>query len=55
MNAAGLYADRVAREYGFSERYRILPFRGRYLLAEPGAPGVRKPTSIRSPTSRIRF
>ena len=41
VNAAGLYADRVARDYGFSERYRILPFRGRYLLAEPGAPGVR--------------
>lgn len=41
VNAAGLYADRVARDFGFSQRYRILPFRGRYLLAEPGAPGVR--------------
>jgi L-2-hydroxyglutarate oxidase LhgO len=41
VNAAGLYADRVARDFGFSERYRILPFRGRYLVAEPGAPGVR--------------
>lgn len=41
VNAAGLYADRVARDYGFSERYRILPFRGRYLLAEPGALSVR--------------
>jgi len=37
VNAAGLYADRVARDYGFSERYRILPFRGLYLLGEPGA------------------
>jgi L-2-hydroxyglutarate oxidase LhgO len=41
VNAAGLYADRVARDYGFSERYRILPFRGRYLLAEPGSLSVR--------------
>src|SRR6266702_7281440 len=41
VNAAGLYADHVARDFGFSQRYRILPFRGRYLLAEPGAPGVR--------------
>ena len=41
VNAAGLYADRVARDYGFSQRYRILPFRGRYLVAEPGTPGVR--------------
>jgi len=41
VNAAGLYADHVARDFGFSQRYRILPFRGRYLLGEPGAPGVR--------------
>lgn len=34
INAAGLYADRVARDFGFSERYRILPFRGLYLYAE---------------------
>ena len=41
VNAAGLHADRVARDFGFSQRYRILPFRGRYLMAEPGTPGVR--------------
>ena len=41
VNTAGLYADRIALEYGFSERYRILPFRGRYLLAEPRAPSLR--------------
>jgi L-2-hydroxyglutarate oxidase LhgO len=27
-------------QYGFSERYRILPFRGRYLLGGPGAPDL---------------
>lgn len=31
VNAAGLYADRVARDFGFSRRYRILPFKGLYL------------------------
>jgi L-2-hydroxyglutarate oxidase LhgO len=41
VNAAGLYADRVARDYGFSERYRILPFRGHYLVSEPGALPIR--------------
>ena len=34
VNAAGLYADRVARDFGFSERYRILPFKGLYLYSE---------------------
>lgn len=34
INAAGLYADRVARNFGFSEEYRILPFKGIYLYSE---------------------
>jgi L-2-hydroxyglutarate oxidase LhgO len=34
VNAAGLYADRIARQYGFSERYEILPFKGLYLKAD---------------------
>lgn len=33
VNAAGLYADRIARDYGFSDRYRILPFKGLYLYS----------------------
>lgn len=39
VNAAGLYADRIARDYGFSEHYRILPFKGLYLYSseEPGS------------------
>ncbi len=39
VNAAGLFADRVARDFGFSERYRILPFKGLYLYSDepPGA------------------
>lgn len=34
VNAAGLYADRVARQFGFAEEYRILPFRGLYIHYE---------------------
>jgi len=33
VNCAGLYADRVARDFGFSEHYRILPFKGLYLYS----------------------
>jgi len=37
INAAGLYADRIARDYGFGERYRILPFKGLYLYGNGGS------------------
>lgn len=41
VNAAGLYADRIARQFGFSERYRILPFKGLYLYSEEPAGSIR--------------
>jgi L-2-hydroxyglutarate oxidase LhgO len=34
VNAAGLYADQIALDFGFSERYRILPFKGLYLYSD---------------------
>jgi L-2-hydroxyglutarate oxidase LhgO len=34
VNAAGLYADKVAIDFGFSENYRILPFKGLYLYSD---------------------
>jgi L-2-hydroxyglutarate oxidase LhgO len=39
VNAAGLYADQIAQDFGFAEHYRILPFKGLYLYSEepPGA------------------
>jgi len=39
VNAAGLYADRIARDFGFARHYRILPFKGLYLYSEepPGS------------------
>ena len=43
VNAAGLYADYVARDFGFSERYRILPFKGLYLYSnDPEGEGAIK-------------
>lgn len=33
INAAGLYADKIARDYGFSEGYYLLPFKGLYLYS----------------------
>lgn len=33
VNSAGLYADVVARDYGFSEKYTVLPFKGLYLYS----------------------
>lgn len=41
VNAAGLYADTVARDFGFSERCRILPFKGLYLYSEEPPGSVR--------------
>jgi L-2-hydroxyglutarate oxidase LhgO len=31
INTAGLYADKIAREFGFSKDYEIIPFKGLYL------------------------
>ncbi len=41
INAAGLYADRIARDYGFSKRYRILPFKGLYLYSDEAPQALR--------------
>jgi L-2-hydroxyglutarate oxidase len=38
INAAGLYADKIALDFGFSQNYRILPFKGLYLQSDE-APG----------------
>ncbi|HQP12971.1 MAG TPA: FAD-dependent oxidoreductase, partial [Candidatus Omnitrophota bacterium] len=31
INAAGLYADKIAQDYGFGGRYTMIPFKGLYL------------------------
>ena len=33
INAAGLYADKIAKHFGFSQDYTILPFKGLYLYS----------------------
>lgn len=37
INVAGLYADKIGREFGFSKDYRILPFKGLYLYSNEPA------------------
>lgn len=39
VNAAGLQADRIARDFGYARDHRILPFKGLYLYSSE-APGA---------------
>jgi len=42
FNCAGLYADRIARDFGFCKDYTIIPFKGIHVLASrPPVPTVR--------------
>lgn len=41
VNSAGLYADRIAKDFGFSSRYAIVPFKGIYLKYSKPLPPVR--------------
>lgn len=41
VNAAGLYADKIALDYGFSKKYRILPFKGLYLYSNEPPSAIR--------------
>ena len=41
VNAAGLHADRVARLFGFSQHYVVLPFKGLYLYSDEPAGSLR--------------
>ena len=41
INAAGLYADKIASDFGFSQSYRILPFKGLYLYSNEPAGAFR--------------
>lgn len=37
INAAGLYADKIAKQFGFAKDYCIIPFKGLYLYQEDSA------------------
>ncbi|MDE2142819.1 MAG: L-2-hydroxyglutarate oxidase [Elusimicrobia bacterium] len=54
INCAGLQADRVARGYGHSRRYAVLPFRGLYLYSDE-APGAFKTNLYPVPDPRYPF
>ena len=41
LNAAGLYADRVAQDYGFCQQHTILPFKGLYLYSSEAVGSLR--------------
>ena len=41
VNCAGLHADRIARQFGFSQHYTILPFKGLYLYSDDSAGTLR--------------
>ena len=41
INCAGLYADTIGREFGFSKNYRILPFKGLYLYSSESGAALR--------------
>ena len=41
VNCAGLHADRIARQFGFSRNYTILPFKGLYLYSDEPAGSLR--------------
>lgn len=40
INTAGLYADSIAKDFGFSEAYSILPFKGLYLYSDEPAGSI---------------
>lgn len=41
VNAAGLYADKIAKDFDFSENYKILPFKGLYLYSDEPRGAIR--------------
>jgi len=41
VNAGGLHADRIARDFGFSQHHTILPFKGLYLYSDESIGSLR--------------
>ena len=59
VNTAGLYADRIAMDFGFSSEYRLLPFKGLYLYSDepPGSlrTNVYPVPDLRNPFLGVHF
>ena len=41
LNCAGLHADKIAKQYGFSKHLEIVPFKGLYLYSDEPARAIR--------------
>jgi len=41
INAAGLYADKIAKDFGFAKNCKILPFKGLYLYSQESPHSVK--------------
>ncbi len=55
VNAAGLYADTLARQLGVGEGYRIVPFRGEYYELVPGRIDVCRSMIYPTPDPELPF
>jgi len=55
VNAAGVYADRIAAPYGVGLNYRILPFKGLYWKADPTFTAKIKGLIYPAPDIRMPF
>jgi len=59
INCAGLYADRIARDFGFCEHYAIIPFKGVYLKYQgsdiPVKPCIYPVPNLKNPFLGVHF
>ncbi|MCE1199810.1 MAG: FAD-dependent oxidoreductase, partial [Marinilabiliales bacterium] len=59
INAAGLYADKVAKDFGFSNDYTIIPFKGVYLKYhgqdKPVSTNVYPVPNLKNPCLGVHF
>jgi L-2-hydroxyglutarate oxidase LhgO len=59
INAAGLYADKVANDFGYSEKYTIIPFKGVYLKyhgkESPAITNVYPVPNLKNPFLGVHF
>ncbi|NTV29651.1 MAG: L-2-hydroxyglutarate oxidase [Candidatus Omnitrophica bacterium] len=59
VNCAGLYADKVAHDYGFGKRYTMIPFKGLYLKYAKNKTDVRMNVypvpNLRNPFLGVHF
>jgi len=59
INCAGLYADRIARDFGFCRHYAIIPFKGVYLKYngpdKPVRPCIYPVPNLKNPFLGVHF